>query len=30
LSGMEAAKLSSRGIHSLDEHEEIPPLVIQV
>lgn len=30
LSGMEAAKLNSVGIHSLDEHPEIPPLVIQV
>ncbi|KAG0567714.1 hypothetical protein KC19_7G155100 [Ceratodon purpureus] len=30
LSGMEAAGLTTTGLHSLDDHEEIPPLVIQV
>ena len=30
LSGMEAANLTSTGLHSLDDFQEIPPLVIQV
>jgi hypothetical protein len=30
LSGMEAANLTTTGLHSLDDFKEIPPLVIQV
>ena len=30
LSGMKAANLSSTGLHSLVDFQEIPPLVIQV